>query len=106
MRQLIENGHVYAACPPLYKVQKGKKVKYLYTDKELADYDTEGATIQRYKGLGEMNPDQLWETTMNPDTRKLIQITLDDAEAAEETLSVCMGENIQARKEFILSNAG
>jgi DNA gyrase/topoisomerase IV subunit B len=109
MRPLIEAGYVYAACPPLYKVYKkkgkGEEVHYLYTPEELKAFDTEGYLIQRYKGLGEMNPEQLWETTMDPEQRRLIQITLDDCESAEEALSVCMGGETKARKKFILECA-
>ena len=105
LRPIIEAGYLYMAVPPLYKVTKGKTITYLYSDAELQAFDTEGATIQRYKGLGEMNPDQLWDTTMNPETRTLIQITIEDIEAAEEMISVCMSDNVEARKEFITQNA-
>lgn len=105
LKPLIENGHVYIAIPPLFKVQKGKKVTYLYSNEELEAFDTEGATIQRYKGLGEMNADQLWETTMDPNNRKLIQVTINDLESAEEYFSICMGNDVEARKEFITENA-
>ena len=74
--------------PPLYRVTKGKTVQYAYDDEELSKLDTEKAVITRYKGLGEMNPDQLWETTMNPETRKLVQITIEDAETADEYFNV------------------
>jgi len=80
-------------------------VHYLYTEAEKDAFDTEGYLVQRYKGLGEMKPEQLWETTMNPDNRRLIQITLDDVEAAEEALKVCMGDDVKSRKEFIMSAA-
>lgn len=109
MRPLIEAGYIYAACPPLFKVSRKKnkkeEVKYLYSSKELSSMDTTDCTVQRYKGLGEMSPEQLWDTTMNPETRRLIQITIDDCEAAEEALSICMGGETAARKEFILSCA-
>ena len=105
MRPVIEKGYLYLACPPLYKLSKGKVDKYLYSDEELAAEDTQGAIIQRYKGLGEMNAEQLWETTMNPETRILQQITIEDAEAAEEMIKVCMGDLVPPRKEFIISNA-
>ena len=99
---------MYIACPPLYKVAKkvGRKeeVVYLYSKEELDAYDTTGCTVQRYKGLGEMNPDQLWDTTMNPDTRKLVQVDISDYELAEEYLSLCMGKDVDARKNFILEN--
>lgn len=106
MRPLIEEGYVYAACPPLYKVtrQKGKKeeITYLYTKEELDNTDTTGCNIQRYKGLGEMNPEQLWETTMNPETRRLIQITVNDIDKTETSLELLMGNNVQARRQFLL----
>lgn len=109
LKPIIENGYLYAACPPLFKVTKksGKKeeVTYLYTKEELDAFDTEGCSVQRYKGLGEMNPEQLWETTMNPETCRMLQITIDDCEAAEESLAVCMGSNVEARKKFILECA-
>lgn len=108
LRPIIEAGYLYIACPPLYKVAKkvGRKeeVVYLYSKEELDAYDTTGCTVQRYKGLGEMNPDQLWDTTMNPDTRKLVQVDISDYELAEEYLSLCMGKDVDARKNFILEN--
>ena len=107
MKEIIEKGYLYAACPPLYKVTKkeGKKqnITYLYTKQELDNFDTTNCTIQRYKGLGEMNPEQLWETTMDPEKRKLIQITIQDAEEAEEALALCMGKDSLKRKEFLLN---
>jgi DNA gyrase subunit B len=105
LKPLIEAGYLYIAMPPLYKVEKGKKVTYLYSDQELYNFDKEGASIQRYKGLGEMNPEQLWDTTMNPETRSLIQITIEDAEMAEEIVSICMSENVEPRRDFIVNNA-
>lgn len=108
MRPVVEAGYLYAACPPLYKVakKKGKKeeIHYLYTTEELSNFDTRGYTVQRYKGLGEMNPEQLWETTMNPETRRLIQITVDDIDAAEEAISLCMGRDVATRREFLLEH--
>lgn len=109
MRPLIEAGYLYAACPPLFKVYKKSKGKdtdihYLYTKEELDNFDTEGYLVQRYKGLGEMNPEQLWETTMDPEHARLIQITLEDCEEAEEALKICMGDDVVARKEFILQS--
>ena len=106
MRPLIEKGYVYAACPPLYKVTNTKKKKdnitYLYTKEELDSTDTSGCIVQRYKGLGEMSSEQLWDTTMNPETRRLVQITIDDIEKAEESLNLLMGNDVQARRKFLL----
>jgi DNA gyrase subunit B len=109
MRPLIENGHVYIAQPPLYKVAKGKKVDYLYSDEELERHleltGKKGVSIQRYKGLGEMNADQLWETTMNPEKRTLIQITMEDVVEADDIFTTLMGESPELRREFIKNNA-
>ena len=107
MRPLIEHGYVYVAQPPLFKLQKGSTVKYAYNEDEMKQLSAEmpGAKVNRYKGLGEMNPDQLWETTMNPDNRVIVQIKIEDAERADEAFSILMGEQVEPRKDFIERNA-
>ena len=108
MRPLIEEGHVYAAMPPLYKLQKGKQEYYCYSEEEKAEkmkeIGTKGVDVQRYKGLGEMDTEQLWETTMNPAHRTLIQMTMKDAVEAEEIFSLLMGESPELRRKFIEDN--
>ena len=107
MRPLIDHGYVYVAQPPLFKLQKGQTVKYAYNDDEMKLLSAEmpGAKVNRYKGLGEMNPDQLWETTMNPDNRVIVQIKIEDAERADEAFSILMGEQVEPRRQFIEKNA-
>ncbi|HHY39931.1 MAG TPA: DNA topoisomerase (ATP-hydrolyzing) subunit B [Syntrophaceticus sp.] len=109
MRPLIEAGYVYIAQPPLYRVQRGKKVQYVYSDQELdrllKNMNTGNVTIQRFKGLGEMNPDQLWETTMDPENRTMLQVSLEDAVQADEIFTILMGEKVEPRREFIQTHA-
>jgi len=109
MRPLIEHGHVYIAMPPLFLIRKGKQKRYVFTEAErdqaVADFGEKGVVIQRYKGLGEMNPDQLWETTMDPSVRSLMSIKMDDAIEADRMFTILMGDEVEPRREFIQANA-
>ena len=108
MRPLIEGGYVYIAQPPLFKLAKGKDVRYAYNEPEMTQMSAEmgqGVKINRYKGLGEMNPEQLWETTMNPDNRVIVQISIEDAEKADEAFTILMGDKVEPRRQFIEKNA-
>ena len=109
MRPLIENGHVYIAQPPLYKITKNKQEYYAFDDDErdrkLAQLGSKGVEVSRYKGLGEMNAEQLWQTTMNPESRTMLQVTMEDAYEADEIVSLLMGDQPELRREFIVENA-
>ncbi len=107
-RELIDAGYVYIAQPPLYKTSRGKQVNYFYSDAELEEYSEKHdghLEIQRFKGLGEMSADELWITTMDPEKRNLLKVIIEDAERAAEILSICMGEKVEPRRDFIEKNA-
>jgi DNA gyrase subunit B len=109
MRELIEQGRIYIAQPPLYRIQKGKSEQYAYSDEErdrvIQQFGRDGITVQRYKGLGEMNPEQLWRTTMDPETRTLLEVNLEDGAEADHLFTILMGDAVEPRRNFIQENA-
>lgn len=108
MKELVTNGHIYIGMPPLYKIAKGDRIYYAYSDEELRDRANKmgkGYTVQRYKGLGEMNPEQLWETTMDPQRRNIIQVTIDDAASADKLITTLMGDKVDPRRQYISAHA-
>jgi len=109
LKPIVEGGHIYIAQPPLFKISSGKTAQYAYTDEQrdkiVKDIGKTSVSIQRYKGLGEMNPEQLWETTMNPENRTLLQVTIDEAHEADKTFDILMGEEVEPRKKFIQTHA-
>ena len=109
MKELVKQGHIYIAQPPLYRVYKGKKEQYVFSDEErdraIAQLGKDGVSIQRYKGLGEMNPEQLWRTTMDPETRTLLKVDVEDAKEADRLFSTLMGDAVEPRRQFIQENA-
>jgi DNA gyrase subunit B len=109
-RPVVDQGHIYIAQPPLFKIQSGKNAQYAYSDdqrdKIIKQIGKEsGVSIQRYKGLGEMNPEQLWETTMNPENRTLLKVAVEEAHEADKTFDILMGEEVEPRKKFIQTHA-